>query len=195
MHHYIDWERLPTKNKNHHTFSVRTVTGLTFMFQVSDREALDRWLKWFEGVDTSPNRGRHAPAAAATAQDLQESSDSRSDSGEKSSIHQDLSMPKMQSATFGGVNDSSSMVPNSASFFNYTADFYTPMSYSDTHHQLQSVDNSNSAIYNNNHHPSSSMYSSNIPHNNNTSTSNRSDLPMASNSFGVVNHSSWQRYP
>ncbi|GAN01001.1 hypothetical protein MAM1_0004c00430 [Mucor ambiguus] len=188
MHHYIDWERLPTKNKNHHTFSVRTVTGLTFMFQVSDREALDRWLNWFEGVDTSPNRGRHAPASAAL-QNPQDSSESRSDSGEKLSINQDLSMPKMQSATFG-VNDSSSMIPNSASFFNYTADFYTPMSYSDTHHQLQSVDNSNSAIYNNNQ--PSSAYSSNIPH----TTSNRSDLPMASNSFGVVNHSSsWQRYP
>lgn len=190
MHHYIDWERLPTKSKNHHTFSVRTVTGLTFMFQVSDREALDRWLNWFEGIDTSPNRGRHAPVPVEE-QHPQDSCES--DSGEKMSINQDLSMPKMQSATFGGVNDSSSMIPNSASFFNYTADFYTPMSYSDTHHQLQSVDNSSSAIYNNNR--SSSVYSSNIPHNN-TTTSNRSDLPMASNSFGVVNHSSsWQRYP
>lgn len=190
MHHYIDWERLPTKSKNHHTFSVRTVTGLTFMFQVSDREALDRWLNWFEGIDTSPNRGRHAPIPVEE-QHPQDSCES--DSGEKMSINQDLSMPKMQSATFGGVNDSSSMIPNSASFFNYTADFYTPMSYSDTHHQLQSVDHSSSAIYNNNR--SSSVYSSNIPHNN-TTTSNRSDLPMASNSFGVVNHSSsWQRYP
>lgn len=194
MHHYIDWERLETKSKNHHTFSVRTNTGLTFMFQVSDREALDRWLNWFKGVDTTPNRGRNVQTPQPFQDERNDNdNDNVNDTEEKSSFSEDLSMPKMQSATFGGVNDSSSIIPASASFFNYTADFYTPMSYSDTHHQLQSVDNSSSAIYNNNNR-SSSRYSSNIP-NNNTIPS-RSDIPLASNSFGVVNNeNSWQRYP
>ena len=83
MHSYIDCEIVTSNDKNHHAFKVRTDVGLQFMFQVSDKAALQRWVNWFRGGSTLPNTFQKEEAYESS---------------------QSTTPAKMEAATFGGMN-------------------------------------------------------------------------------------------
>jgi hypothetical protein len=186
---------MPSKNKTHHTFRVRTGEGLAFMFQVSDQVALERWINWFNGVGVIPTRSatpgrRHNEEKKMSLSTTTDEEVSSSSGGSRQPFPAEHNL---QSATFGGIpKDSVSAIVGNSSIYLNTSSFYTPTSASDTEHQLQSVDNSRSALYN---HPnelsSMSMLESQV-HVHSTNGGNR--IPMAGSSFGVIDPY-WQRYP
>lgn len=174
-------------------FRVRTDEGLVFMFQVSDKIALERWINWFQGVGATPSRS----ATTAGRKQFEEKKTSSISTEEVSTnAGSQLQFPaerNMQAATFGNVpGDSVSALVGDSSIYINTSSFYTPTSVSDTQHQLDDINNSRSALYS---HPSElssmSILESGVHCH---STNGDSHVPMASTSFGVVD-SSWQRYP
>ncbi|KAI7887263.1 periplasmic binding protein-like I [Mucor mucedo] len=161
MHAYVDCEMVNSTEENHHIFRVRTDAGLVFLFQVSDNTALKRWIKWFKGgAPASDNNTANQVAIATEDQQVLP-------------LDQ-LSRPKMQTATFG-VGDSSSSVaqPLVAAY----SSFYSTNLMTNSHQQSRMNSESYSTMH------GQSMLSS------------QPEQPMgASNSFGIMD-SNWQRYP
>jgi hypothetical protein len=186
---------MPSKNKNHHTFRVRTDEGLVFMFQVSDQVALERWINWFKGVGAIPSRSA-APRKGHNEEKKSLSSTTTTEEETSSSSGSQLQFPaehNLQSATFGNVpQDSVSAIVGNSSIYINTSSFYTPTSMTDTHHPFQNADSSRSALYN---HPnqlsSMSMLESEVHCH---STNDGNHIPMAGSSFGVIDPH-WRRYP
>lgn len=162
MHAYVDCELINSSEENHHIFRVRTDVGLVFLFQVSDDIALKRWVNWFKGGSAPANNDTTKKDNIATEDQQVQQLDQ-------------LSRPKMQTATFG-VGDSSSSIaqPSIAAYSSY----YSTNVLTNSHQQQSQMnDISFSALH------SQSMLSI------------QSEQPMgASNSFGVID-STWQRYP
>lgn len=195
MHYYVECEMSMSKDKNYHTFRVRTDVGLLFMFQVSDRAALERWVNWFKGGSTVANNNNMiAQNKEEKKEDHQQAQQMQQEQQQHQQLDQ-LPLPKMQSATFG-INDSSA---------GYSS-FYNP-SLILTEHLPQIIDdNSQSALYG----PSSTTISEsaidrNMPMgngnsfglmvNNDNQNNGHSFGPIGNNnSFGVIDPS-WKRYP
>ncbi|KAI9268604.1 7 transmembrane sweet-taste receptor of 3 GCPR-domain-containing protein [Helicostylum pulchrum] len=156
LHSYTDCEIIPSEEASHHSFRVRTDVGLVFLFQVSDREALERWVKWFKG-------GKADEATVKKDQDSPVPLDQ-------------LSLPKLQSTTFGVGNDSGTTSSIAQPSMAAHSSFYTPSAFSNISQQIQ--DGSQSALHN-------PLLSSNNLENNMSG--------INGGSFGVV-QSSWQRY-
>ncbi|KAG2229061.1 hypothetical protein INT48_005646 [Thamnidium elegans] len=142
-----------TEEESHHSFRIRTDLGLVFLFQVSDREALKRWVKRFKGGKAED---------ATVKKDIPVLLDQ-------------LSLPKLQSTTFGVGNNPGTTSITQPSMTAHSS-FYIPSAFS-TSQQVQ--DGSQSAL----HNPLLSI--NNLEHN--LSGINGS-------SFGVV-ESKWKRYP
>ncbi|KAG2232035.1 hypothetical protein INT48_000590 [Thamnidium elegans] len=153
LHSYTDCEIIPSEEESHHSFRVRTDDGLVFLFQVSDREALERWFKWFKGGKADD---------ATVKKDIPVPLDQ-------------LSLPKLQSTTFGVGNNSGTTSIAQPSMAAHSS-FYTPSAFS-TSQQVQ--DGSQSAL----HNPLISINS--LGHN---------MSGINGGSFGVV-ESKWKRYP
>lgn len=172
MHTYIDCEIIPSEIPNHHSFRVRTDIGLVFLFQVSDRAALERWVRWFKGVGAdntkeAKTRNEEEPSLVPADQ---------------------LPQPKFQSATFGLAGATTAATPTAAveaptsdvltpSILSRSS-FYAPSAFSTPQQQMN--DSSRSAL----HNPSASM----------TGTSTTMSAMGNGNSFGVMD-SNWRRYP
>jgi hypothetical protein len=169
MHSYIECEIATSNDKNHHTFRVRTDIGLLFMFQVSDKAALDRWVSWFKGGSTVANNNINIEK-----------------NNNNPNLDQ-LSVPaKMQSATFGGIVDNFSSIRRDGEYSSfYDTNIITTCQHEQSNH---ANDNSRSRLY------QQSIVSNNT-NSNNTESSSDQNLSMGNgNSFGVMAESSWQRY-
>lgn len=157
VHTYVDCEAVASTEENHHIFRVRTDVGLVFLFQVSDDIALKRWIKWFKGGEVPTGDTTHQISIAAENQQIQP-------------LDQ-LSRPKMQTATFGVGDSSSSVAPPSVAAY---SSFYS------------------TNLLANSNHMNNESYSTLHGH---SMLSNQPAQSMGvSNSFGVID-TNWQRYP
>lgn len=66
LYNYTSCEVVPSGKKDHQIFRVFTEEGVCFLFQVYDRESLDRWVDWFNvGTEqTSPEISLPPPTQA-----------------------------------------------------------------------------------------------------------------------------------
>lgn len=196
MHYYIDCEIVTSNDKSHYTFKVRTDIGLVFMFQVSDRAALDRWINWFRGGSTLANNNM-IPNKEKNEKDQhqrQQQQQQQSSSGEQPQLDQ-LPPIKMQSTTFG-IADSTA---------GYSS-FYNPSFIMTDHLPQITDDHSQSALYGQSSislndsavdrgAPMGSGSSFGLTVNKNNNENGHSFGPIGNNnSFGVIDPS-WKRYP
>lgn len=171
-----------------------------FLFQVYDRESLDRWVNWFNR-DPSTERGI-SPNAGRNNDDNNNDPDDPPTSPDRAAVK----VPKSESATFG--NMPSEMLYNSSTP-SFQQNSSVPQSYptssslsrsakqgpigtrSITSPYASYVTNSNFDVSGAPH--VTSPYTSFTTSNPNFG---RGNLPSnQQNSFGVINEDAWQRYP
>lgn len=173
MHSYIECEAAVSNENDHHTFRVRTDVGLVFMFQVSDKASLERWVNWFKGGSTLPNNSVNKEKGSDNNQQLDQ-----------------LTTPaKMQSATFGGIDNYSYIRRDGEYSSFYDTNIITTCQHDQSSHIIN--DSSRSALY----QQQQSMIS-NATNNNGTESMAEHGFIMGSGtSFGVMGEPSRQRYP
>lgn len=145
MHSYKECDVVTSNDKNHHTFKVRTTTGLLFMFQVSDEVALERWERWFKGRAANP---------------------SNPNASQKNHDDKAVMPVKMQQATFGAMDNFPS---KSRRDEEYSSFYDTNIITTCQHTPDQAIDNSRSALYQQSFESSFSTHTDNAPMGNGTS--------------------------
>ncbi|CEG65851.1 hypothetical protein RMATCC62417_02548 [Rhizopus microsporus] len=200
VYHYVSCEPALVGSTNHFTFRVRTDKSMYFLFQVYDRESLDRWVNWFNR-DPSTERGI-SPNAGRNNADNNNDPDDPPTSPDRAAVK----VPKSESATFGNMQ--SEMLYNSSTP-SFQQNSSIPQSYptssslsrsakqgpvgtrSITSPYASYVTNSNFDV--SGAPPVTSPYTSFTASNPNFG---RGNLPSnQQNSFGVINENAWQRYP
>ena len=171
-----------------------------FLFQVYDRESLDRWVSWFNR-DPSTERGI-SPNVVRNNNDNKNDPDDSPISPDRAAVK----MPKNESATFGNMqsemlynSSTPSLQQNSSIPQSYPTSFSLSRSAKQGPVGTCSINSPYASYVSNSNFEVSGAPHVTSPYTSFT-TSNpnfgRGNLPSnQQNSFGVINENAWQRYP
>ncbi|KAI8336060.1 periplasmic binding protein-like I [Choanephora cucurbitarum] len=181
LYHYISCEVVKPDSIQHHMFRVRTKEGLTFLFQVSDETALNRWLGWFNGRGNVPlGAPQRQNTQARFANQEAKAEDCGSDTVGSSVQSMEPAHHKNQLETFG-MGAGVASILNHPTFFHHTSDFYDPNSFTDANNRILDMSDHSPSNQSSNYHTTSSF-----PNDQLMAHDASANIP---NSFGIIDPS------